>query len=122
MARPTLQPDEKRSERHNIRLTLAEHEHIRSQADAAGVDVAEYLRRRALGYTVPAAASRRGIEPALLSELNRIGVNINQIARNLNSDRRERLDVGGVMTELRAVLARLASVDLPEPGDAQGGS
>lgn len=50
MARPRLQEHEKRTERHNLRFTLAEIDHINTQAAAAGLDVTEYLRRRALGY------------------------------------------------------------------------
>jgi hypothetical protein len=80
MARPRLQEHEKRTERHNLRFTLAEIDHIRSQADAAGLDVSEYLRRRALGYTVPAGGASRRTDPALISELNRVGVNVNQLA------------------------------------------
>lgn len=81
MARPKKLADERREHRHNLRFTLAEKLHIESQAMAAGLDVAEYLRRRAVGYTVPPAPSRRGHDPALISELNRIGVNVNQLAR-----------------------------------------
>lgn len=112
MGRPELQPEERRTERHNIRFSPNEYEHVRQQADAAGLDVAEYLRRRALGYVVPQAPHRRGVEPGLLRELNAIGVNINQIARNLNSGRRQRLDVRSVMGELEAALRRLASDDI----------
>ena len=43
-----------------------------------------YLRRRALGQRVRIAAERR-LGAAELRELNRIGVNLNQMARTLNS-------------------------------------
>ena len=80
MARPKKQDGEKRSETARFRVTVAEREYIRAQARAAGLPGAEYLRRRALGYTVPPA--RSGLtDPALISELNRIGVNVNQLAR-----------------------------------------
>lgn len=121
MGRPELQPEERRTERHNIRFSPNEYEHVRQQADAAGLDVAEYLRRRALGYVVPRAPHRRGVEAGLLRELNSIGVNINQIARNLNAGRRQRLDVRGVMDELQDALRRLAvEEDLEEPDGDTG--
>ncbi len=119
MARPEKQPEEKRTERHNLRFTLAEHEHVREQAERAGLGVTEYLRRRSLGYEVPSAASRRLIDPGVLVELNRVGVNLNQIARNLNSGRTERLDLSAVLDELTGVLARLSALDLPEPGEPE---
>ena len=43
-----------------------------------------YLRRRALGQRVRSAVERR-LGAAELRELNRIGVNLNQMARTLNS-------------------------------------
>lgn len=80
MARPSKAAHEKRTQRFNLRFTLAEIEHVRSQAAATGLDPHEYLRRRALGYAVP-PAPQRSADPALVSELNRIGVNVNQLAR-----------------------------------------
>jgi hypothetical protein len=44
----------------------------------------------------------------LLLELNRIGVNLNQIARALNSDRPERADLAETIAELRPILLALA--------------
>lgn len=81
MARPKKSDAEKRSQVVNMRFTLAEHEHLRAQAESAGLSVSDYVRRRAIGYTVPPAPSRATSDPALLSELNRIGVNVNQLAR-----------------------------------------
>lgn len=111
MARPRKDEHEKRNEVVRLRLTLAEHEHVRSQAETAGVTVSEFLRRRALGYIVPQARVRRGADPMLLNELNRIGVNLNQIARNQNSGRPERLDAEVVLDELRGVLVVITAGD-----------
>lgn len=79
MPRPEKSPEEKRSEVARFRLTIAERAFLRSQADAARLSEAEYLRKRALGLPVRAASERS--DPALVSELNRIGVNVNQLAR-----------------------------------------
>ena len=81
MGRPEKHPDEKRTERHNLRFTIAEMNHVRAQADAAGLDVAEYIRRRAVGYVAPAGTGRRGADPRLIGELNALGNNVNQLAR-----------------------------------------
>ncbi|MEM6890250.1 MAG: plasmid mobilization relaxosome protein MobC [Pseudomonadota bacterium] len=80
MARPKKQQDERRSETARFRVTLAEREFIRMQARTAGLPETEYLRRRALGHAIP-PAPQRSSDPALVSELNRIGVNVNQLAR-----------------------------------------
>lgn len=87
MARPVMAPHERRTERCNLRFTAAEMVHVQIQADASGLTTSEYLRRRALGYQVPASPLRRGSDPALVSELNRIGVNVNQLARAVHMDR-----------------------------------
>lgn len=109
MARPTKQPNEKRSEVLRARVTLAEKAHVEQQASSAGIDPSEFVRRRALGFVVSPAPRRA--DAALVTELNRIGVNLNQIARNLNSDRNERGDVDVLLSELRGVLAQVV---LPE--------
>ena len=93
--RPVLHPEEKRSERINIRLTPAEKRHIETQAEAAGIKPNEYARRRCLGYTVAPLGGQRNA--AIVSELNRVGVQlsglgnvVNQIARYAHSDRQAR--------------------------------
>ena len=116
MARPTKQPHEKRTERFNLRFTVAELAHVQDQARAAGLDPTEYLRRRALGFQVSPAPRRA--DAVLVSELNRIGVNLNQIARNQNSGRAERADADVVLAELRGVLAQVV---LPPTSEGSGG-
>lgn len=112
--RPELRPEERRTERHNLRFTQAEHEHIRAQASAAGLDVAEYLRRRALGYVVPASPARRVGSAAVLSELNRIGLemkaignNANQLALSAHTKRRSRIAWEGVVGQIGDSLGEL---------------
>jgi len=92
MARPEKQPHERRTSRFNLRFTEAENAYVREQALAAGLDPTEYLRRRALGYQVPAAEGRA--DARLLSELNRLGVElraignlVNQLARAMHTGR-----------------------------------
>lgn len=94
MARPKKDDCEKRSERFNLRFTLAEIEHLRQQADASGLSVADYLRRRCLGHQVNSVATRR-VDPALVGELNKLGRELsglgnvtNQVALYLHTDRR----------------------------------
>ena len=55
-----------------------------TRAQGARLSVGAYLRRRALGQRVRSAVERR-LGAAELRELNRIGVNLNQMARAMNS-------------------------------------
>jgi len=94
MARPKKHPHERRSEEVKVRFTLAEAAHLEDQAEACGLSRTAYIRQRSLGQRIVTPQSR-GIDPALIGELNRlslalnaIGNNVNQISRNLNSGRR----------------------------------
>ena len=62
----------------------AEAAELRERAQAARLSMGAYLRRRALGQRVRSAVERR-LGAAELRELNRIGVNLNQMARAMNS-------------------------------------
>ena len=100
---------ERRCRQTKIRLTIAELEHIRAQASAAGVTVAEYVRRRSLSLPVQPRTSLA--DARLLHELSAIGNNLNQIARHLNAGR-ERLDpanLGQVRNELAQVLQQVGA-------------
>ncbi len=101
MARPTKTDLERRTEQVKIRLTLSEVEHLRALADTAGLSLAAFVRRRAMSLPVQPASSR--IDVQLLTELNRIGVNVNQLARATNSRR----DFAGDWQAIAEELSRL---------------
>jgi hypothetical protein len=80
--RPLKQPHEKRSEQVKTRFTLAELDKLRADANRAGLSLADFVRRASLGVAV--TIKYGSAEPAALTELNKIGINLNQIARSLN--------------------------------------
>ena len=84
MARPKKQPHERRSAKLlPIRLTEAELADLHLQAERAGLSLTELVRQRATSGKV---TPKRGLADAqLLSELNRVGVNLNQIAHAMNA-------------------------------------
>ena len=82
MARPRLDDEERRARTVGVRVTAAEAAELRERAQAARLSMGAYLRRRALGQRVRMAAELR-LGAAELRELNRIGVNLNQMARAL---------------------------------------
>ena len=108
MARPRLAPDERRDEQlPPVRLTAAERVFIEHQAAAARLSVSDYARRRLMGHRV--APARAAADDRLILELNRVGVNLNPIARALNTDRPERADLSDMLDELKRVLSRVAA-------------
>ena len=111
MARPRKMAHEKRDRRLNLRLTSAELAHLCLQAERAGLASHEYVRRRALGHTVVAANSAKRADPALISELNRVGVNLNQLAKATNMGRRFSGVWGQLAIELSRVLAMVMATD-----------
>lgn len=129
MARPRKHPHEVRSAHLTLRFTPAEADYVRAQADAASVPLRTYLRELALmdqevvtrrarsrGLSVPAylvsclraASPSAGIaDPALIAELNRIGVNLNQLARAVNRGDEFVGTWRALARELHAVLAKV---------------
>lgn len=86
MARPRKSADERRTERFNLRYTVAERETVRDHARRYGLDEMEFHRRRVLGTPLPSSASG-SVDPALVAALNaqavalaKIGNNVNQLA------------------------------------------
>ena len=84
MARPRLGEEERRGRTVGVRVTEAEAEELRERAQGARLSVGAYLRQRGLGQRVRMVAERR-LGAAELRELNRIGVNLNQMARAMNA-------------------------------------
>lgn len=122
MNRPDPTEHEYRTEVMQTRVTLAERAHVQEMAQRAGLTVSEYLRRRACSYQVPTGPRRRALSPELATALNRVGVNINQIALRLNCDRPERISIEETMGELQRVLALVVSgMDDAESEAAVGG-
>jgi len=105
MARPRKLVHEKRDRRFNLRLTPAELAHLHLQAQRAGLNPHEYARRRALGHALVVNGGAQKADPALVSELNRVGVNVNQLARATNMGRRFAGDWEDIAFELRQVLS-----------------
>jgi len=109
IGRPRKAPAEQRSERlPGVTLTPAERHHVELTAARAGLSVMEFSRRAIMGQRIVARRPAEKITADLLAELNRVGVNINQIAHAVNSGRGLPYDMPEVVAELRAVLAKIA--------------
>jgi hypothetical protein len=108
--RPEKPEADARSARIAFRVTETERAQIEAAAAAVGVTVSDYAR--ALVMTARPPRQPRGrAGAAVLSELNRAGVNLNQIARTLNRGGSIPPDLGEAIAEVRAVIEKLAGGD-----------
>lgn len=107
--RPSLAVAESRAERVAFRMTEEELARVQAEAARAGVSVSEYCRAAALGQRVR-VRSAPDLSAALVS-LNRVGVNLNQIARTLNAGQPVPVDLDEVLADVRAAVERLAELE-----------
>lgn len=87
MARPKKATTERRDDLLGVRLTPAERAELERAAGAHGLTVADFMRRRALGYRLPALDLERQAMASLAAALMPIGVNLNQLTRAANAGR-----------------------------------
>lgn len=104
--RPKLAPDEGRTARlPDIRVTAAERAHIEAQAAQAGVSVTEFVRAAALGRRI--VARMADADEQALSALNKIGVNMNQIAHAAHLGKVLAGKLDATLSDLQAVMGRI---------------
>ena len=84
MVRPKQQI--RRDRQFNVSLTSREFELLFARAAACCMRPVDYARARLFGMTEPLAAqSAAHLDPLLLAQLSRLGNNLNQVARHLNT-------------------------------------
>lgn len=107
--RPKKHKDERRVASTRTDLTLAEKQYLREQAKLAGLSEAAFVRKRVLG--LPVVVPRSHADGRLLFEVNAIGINLNQLARNVNSGREgiHAVDWSSVLDQLNIVLGRVGA-------------
>lgn len=84
MGRPKGIKEEVRSKNYTIRLTEKEQERLERAAEVCGVTPAALIRNKLFKGRFPEAKTPR-IDLKAYSELKKIGVNLNQLAKNANS-------------------------------------
>jgi hypothetical protein len=89
-----------------VRVTTAELVHVEEQAERAGLPVSEYVRRRALGAKV--APRQTPADTRALDELNRIGVNLNQLAHAANMGKTLEGQLAATLDQLQRQLEKVA--------------
>ena len=107
MGRPKKTESEKRGERlPAIRLTTAEKIDLDLKAEAAGLDLSNWVRQHLT--SAPTPQKMAPTDTSLITELNRIGNNVNQIARQVNRGRSHDSDhLAHTLSQLDSVLENL---------------
>ena len=106
MARPPLRPEERKDELlPNLRVTASQRAMIEEKAAKAGLTLADYCRRAI--FKARFAPKRGTVDQALLVELNRVGVNLNQIAKRVNAGRNLPPDFPDVLAEVREAVRKV---------------
>ena len=111
MARPKKTPEELRTEMMGVRLTMAEHVEIERDAFLFGISPAEFTRRRTLGYRMPAPLAVQRAQARFGSILNRLAVNLNQIARHMNAGRGAPPYLSALIARINAILDKIYGPD-----------
>lgn len=108
--RPKLDPAKKRSAQLHVLLTPAERDRVKEWAESTGLSVSDYVRRRTLGKPVAPL-----VDAVARRELNRIGNNLNQVARAANGAGQVELaaEAQAVYDEVRRAVRAL---ELPRAG------
>jgi len=87
MGRPKLSPQERRDCQTTVLYTAQERAELERRADAVGLSLSEFIRRRTLGVPLPPQSADRETRDKLATSLLRIGVNLNQITKHMNAGR-----------------------------------
>jgi len=99
----------------SVRCTAEEHNAIDEAATQAGLSIGAFLRAQALGNPGPRAVRRPPVErrelARLLGHLGKLGSNVNQIARAVNTTRNlpswsELAEIRHEVSQIRAALMK----------------
>lgn len=101
MGRPVLKEEERRIIQVNIRLTAGEYAKVMNYTEASGITSANWIRQKVFTGKFP-LIKLSPIDAAVYRELNRIGVNLNQLVKLMHEGKiDDRFDaLRGVLNEL----------------------
>lgn len=109
---PKKSETRQRNKQVKLRCTDEEFDTIAAKADEAGFSIAAYARASMLGEAGPRARRRRPADQAallqILGQIGRIGGNVNQIARQLNT--RDKASLPDLRKALKAYLGIRAAI------------
>lgn len=116
MARPAKHAGERRRNR-TIRYTEAEWQRLGEAGAAAGLSTSEYARNASLEGRIVVRKAARGVDPALIGEVNRLALQLaalgnlaNQVARYAHTGRRLPPDWVALPTSIRRTQDEVATL------------
>src|SRR5690606_35988000 len=84
----------------NVRMTADDHSKVSVNAETIGLPVAEYIRRKCTGKSLP-TKKVSPLDRRLFVELSRVGNNLNQLARVSNSGIRDPFRIDQQLGEVK---------------------
>ena len=118
MARPVLSEERKRVVQVNTRLTQSEGEKVNMLAESAGLSPANWIRYKIFTGKFPQPKASP-LDAAIFRELQRIGINVNQIAHKLNSNELSS-ELRPVLDELSGLLKHIVKLLVHDRGSGEG--
>lgn len=103
MARPKKDIESLKAIRINVRMTVNEYLILAANASCLGISIPDYIRRTSTGKVLP----RKRLAPeyrTLFVELSRVGNNINQLTKKVNSGNHYPKQVQQELAQLKDVL------------------
>lgn len=91
-----------------VRMTEQEYVHLKKLSDASGLSHSQIIRNAVSECEIP-TKPERGLKELYMA-VNRIGVNINQIARKANAGIANRKDIHELLFLMRKIDARMAKI------------
>jgi hypothetical protein len=123
---PVLPPAPKTTETSlTFRLPVSLKQTLKADAEARGLNLSDYLRLKLASETLPPRYRSRtqisSLDRSILIALNQMGVNLNQIARKLNSQKNSRVNGADRQTLalLLDLLQRIEETLMTEPGEPE---
>ena len=113
MGRPKKSNSEAFTDGMFLRMHPDDKRMIKSRAKEAGLTASEYVRLSALSCEI-IQKTRTDIDFRLVYELNKIGVNLNQMAKTINAGGSVPVTLERVLKRLDDYLDKIISNDLPD--------
>ncbi len=108
MGRPKKEVSSLKTVQVNVRMTANDYSKVSESAQTIGLSVSEYIRRKTTGKPIP----KKRVSPLdrkLFVELSRVGNNLNQLTRVLNSGIQDPLSTYKQLEEVKMLLQYLKS-------------
>ena len=108
MGRPKKEFTSRKIIQVNVRMTVDDYSKVSNNAETIGLAITEYIRRKITEKSLP----KKRVSPSdrkLFVELSRIGNNLNQIAKVVNSGIRDPFSIHKQIEEVKAVLQYIKS-------------